>query len=120
MTEKRRFPRLAVNAEVEYAELTSEPVRTVTSASKNIGAGGVCIIAFKSILPGTALSLKFPIAQLREIVLAQARVVWCSPMRLSGVAAEDVFEVGLEFIEISEKDREKINRYVLSKQTTTH
>lgn len=114
--ERRRYPRLEINAEIEYIVLDQADAEVFTTGSKNLSSGGVCIIAFEKLEPGTLLSIKFSVPELHnKIVIARGKVAWVKAIRMGGRDTDIVYEVGVEFIDIKEGDREQIKKFVMLK-----
>ena len=58
-----------------------------------------------------AMEIKFP--QTKEPILTTSRVIWCSESKLGPSPAGHIrFDNGIEFIQISETDRQQIIKYV--------
>lgn len=109
--ERRKYPRLNLNIEVEYSVLRGADAIQVQS--KNISAGGICLILYEDIQPDSVLELKFYLPRDTNPIKAIGRIVWRSEI----VVADDKrtrFDAGIEFLEISDIDRTKIAQHVFS------
>jgi c-di-GMP-binding flagellar brake protein YcgR len=113
--EKRRFPRLSLNTEVNYTVLSHEEAELFTTGSRNISSGGICIIAFEKLNTGDILDLKFSLPGLKKFVVGKGRVVWINDCNVEGSKTDNVYEVGIEFVNIKEQDKNKIQEFVISK-----
>ena len=111
--ERRRFPRLITSADVEYTILEKKPLQEKDTVSKNISAGGICLIVYEKIEPGSILDLKIRLEDINYVALVKGRVVWNSYFTFDA-DKKARYDLGIEFIEINESDRQKISKYVLN------
>lgn len=110
LTEKRRFPRLATSVDVEYKILKDKTLSKET-VTKNIGAGGICLIAYEKVEVGSLLSLELRLPEGHSAIEAKGRVVWSSYFTIEG-DRRDRYDLGIEFTQLSESDRQKLSQYV--------
>ena len=113
--ERRRFPRLTMDTEIEYSILDRAGKEHYTTGSKNISSGGLCIIVIERLEYGAVLNLKFSLPDLKKIINAKGKVAWVKELRIGTKRAGDFYEAGIEFMEINKSDRDKIKDYVVSK-----
>ncbi len=113
--ERRKFVRLNINVEINYTVLSHPPYKqfTIPSKSKNIGAGGICFISEQELRPGEFLKLEIKLPQDPPTVHALGKVVWVKPFSLASEKTHR-YDMGIEFIELSPVDKQKINKYVFS------
>lgn len=114
IAERRRFPRLSLNVEVEYKILEQIEPEFVITETKNLSAGGIRIILLEKVNIGTLLELKFLIPDLNKILSAIGKVVWIEEFIVGDIKTGKAYDAGIEFINISKEDREKIKQYVIS------
>jgi c-di-GMP-binding flagellar brake protein YcgR len=109
--EKRKFVRLNTSVDVIYSVL-KKPEEKLTTQTKNISAGGICIIAHEKLDIDTFLiiSIYFPGEALP--IVCEGRVVWTKAFQIGKEAAH--YDVGVEFTKINPEDRKKIDQYVFS------
>ncbi|MBM3251291.1 MAG: PilZ domain-containing protein [Candidatus Omnitrophica bacterium] len=109
--EKRKFIRLNTSVDVIYSIL-KQPEEKLTAQTKNISAGGICIIAHEKLDIHTLLviSIYFPGEALP--IICEGRVVWTKSFQIGKEAAH--YDVGVEFTKIGQEDRKKIDQYVFS------
>jgi len=112
MRERRRFVRLDINVKVRWKriEQVNEEEKEVT---KNISGGGICLIAEEKLNKGDTLYLEIELPS-GELIYARGRVVWVNEYEIIGVEVKKKYDVGIEFIEIKEEDREEIGRYIFT------
>ena len=110
--EKRKYPRLNTSVDINYNVTGKVPRQQQKSVTKNISAGGICLIVYEDIEVGAILNLKFNLGGTEDIIEAKGVVVWRSSFSI----LQDKrmrYDVGIEFIDIPENDRQKISEYVL-------
>ncbi|MFH2137477.1 MAG: PilZ domain-containing protein [Candidatus Omnitrophota bacterium] len=105
--ERRQYPR--VNAFISYS-LVSEEDAGKTGGTKNISAGGIAFFAKEKIEINTVLSLAISLPD-RTDFQAKAKLVWVEEVSVSW-DPNIFYELGVEFLDIEESDREKIAKYV--------
>lgn len=110
--ERRKFPRLPFDTGVDYKLLKQEGDAFFSTASKNISVGGICIITYEPLNSGDILELKFSLPLADKFITAKGRVAWTGNLKIEGKNIDAVYEAGIEFISIDEKDMERIQRYV--------
>ena len=111
--ERRRFPRLITSADVEYTILEKKALQEKDTVSKNISAGGICLIVYEKIELGSLLDLKIRLEDINYVALVKGRVVWSSYFTFDA-DKKARYDLGIEFIEINESDRQKISKYILN------
>ena len=100
-TERRRYPR--VMAPVFYRDAKSRRTKRRIS---NLSLGGVRIFSDERLEAGEKLALEFFLPD-GSTVKAVTRVVWVKEMPED---AEAVYDVGMEFLELSESDTDKLKK----------
>jgi c-di-GMP-binding flagellar brake protein YcgR len=110
--ERRKFPRLVADVVVEYSVIAKEPEKE-TSVTKNISAGGICLIVYEDIEINSILSLKILLPVSKSPLQAKGKVIWKSEFSIDSEQRER-YDLGIEFVEIKELDRQKIFQYVFS------
>ncbi|MFH1504255.1 MAG: PilZ domain-containing protein [Candidatus Omnitrophota bacterium] len=116
MKEQRRYKRVKLGVKVEWEKI---PVKsgssTLTSGmSMNISKGGICIaMDKKEVEQGDILHLTFKLPEEEEIT-SKAEVQWVKENFVNFRDEQGKkYDVGIKFLEISDKDREKIEEFVL-------
>lgn len=108
--ERRKYLRLEASVEVKYTVIGKPGAIKVFS--KNISAGGLCLLLDKQLAANTPLQLQIKIPDLKDPIPALARVVWQQSFESAGDDPKVYFRTGVEFTGISDFDRFNINRYV--------
>ena len=113
--ERRKFVRLNINVEINYTVITHPPHKqfVIPTKSKNIGAGGICLISEQELRAGELLKLEIRLPEDPPVIYALGKVAWVKPFSLATEKSKR-FDMGVEFIEISPEDKQKINKYVFS------
>ncbi|MFH1621838.1 MAG: PilZ domain-containing protein [Candidatus Omnitrophota bacterium] len=115
MGERRKFVRLDLNTKVEWEKVNrDEPASEFKS--KNISGGGICLITDEIINIGDTLNLKIDLPTLKTIH-AKGKVVWIEGFEIVGGRREKKYEAGIEFLDINDKDRQEIEKFVFSHLT---
>ena len=111
--ERRKFTRLSVLADVSYTkkDLPQEENATFT---KNIGKGGICLITYEQLNESDVLELTISLPNEKEPVNVTGKVCWVKPFNIGTDPSGARFDVGIEFIKISDGDKQKIDGYVFS------
>ncbi len=105
--ERRKYPRL--NAFITYS-IIEEENRGKTTNTKNIGAGGIAFFAKEKLAVDTILSLAITLPDASNFQ-TKGKVVWGDDIHVPG-DPNICCELGIEFIEINDADRQKISEYV--------
>ena len=111
MEERRRFVRLSTLVKVEYAVI-GKSSEELSSSTKNISLGGICLFLDDMVDMGTILELKMFIAQESLPINAMGKVVWIEEFGLGEEDKRKHIEAGIEFIRISDADRERLSQYI--------
>ena len=73
--------------------------------SKDVSAGGLCIIAEEELAPDTPLELEVKVPDLKDSIRALGRVVWQTKFEAANEQTKVFFNTGVEFTGISDFDR---------------
>lgn len=109
--ERRKYVRLQTGVGVKYT-IIGKPGE-VRAFSKDISAGGLCLVLSDELTEQTPLQLEIKIPDLKDAIAALARVIWQKKFTDPTDASKVCFHTGVEFTGISDFDRFNINRYVL-------
>ena len=108
--DRRQFPRLATTVDVQY-NLIKEYAPKTEVLAKNIGTGGICLIVYEKVLPGSLLDLQIHISDINHKIQAKGKVIWVNPFSV-GREEQERYDVGIEFVEIAEADKKQLSEYV--------
>lgn len=114
IVERRAFPRLLFNVEVEYKiMLLPEGIEALKAYSKDISGGGIRLMTPERLVCDSILELKFFLPGSREPIFVTGRVVWTEKFEEGALGPAEAYDAGIEFISIRPEDKEKIRQYVL-------
>lgn len=116
MQERRKFVRLNTSVDVKWAKITQESkgVLSDLSVSKNISGGGICLTVYgRSVDIGDLVYMEIDLPA-KEIIKVKGRVAWIGEFEIVGGRYEKRYDLGIEFLEIKEKDRGEIDQFVFS------
>jgi len=98
MTEKRREKRLEEETKVSIRILPDEEKEidgnVVYALTKDISSGGLKILTDKMLPVNTLLDIEMTLSKMRKVVSVKGKVRW-----LQQLYDDDVFEVGLQFVD---------------------
>lgn len=116
MKEKRRFVRLGLNADINWRKIQGAyggPVEEEGGLAKNISCQGICLIVYQKLNIGDVLDLNIELAP-GKLIRARARVSWVNEFDFIGKTTEEKkYDVGLEFINLSEQEMMEIERLII-------
>ena len=101
--EQRRFPRVPAEKAVLVKKLGDESSETLAK-TRMVGGGGCMFVHHEAVGVGTAVELLISLPT--RVIKAQGRVVW------ETVAQDGTVEVGVEFLDVSAKDRRALEAAV--------
>ncbi len=109
VSERRKFLRVETHVFLHVEEMIGN-VAAERAMSKNISRGGL-LFEFNSTFPiGTVLSLEITLPELGKRLVCYARVV-----RVEEIAFQTIYDIGVCFISMSERDTMLLEEYVASK-----
>lgn len=109
--DKRRYQRLPreVTVDITYVDPVSKECREVErSCSRNLSAVGLLVVSDKKLDLGSAVDLQFYLPDSPERLALKAKVV-----RIEELVEGEIFDLGLEFLEIDDVTLAKINAFVM-------
>ncbi|MFC1593742.1 flagellar brake protein [Candidatus Omnitrophota bacterium] len=113
--ERRKFVRLNAAVDVQYTVLKNDSSKNRKKArSRNISAGGICIISYEEIPIGTTLALTIYFPNEAFPIMCKGKVVWAKPFKVGNEEPRFDVGVGIEFFDINETDRKKIGEGVFT------
>ncbi len=111
--EKRKFARLNILVDVAYKKQDAVKEEKLT-LTKNISKGGICFIGYESLRESDIIDLQIYLPEDKNPVSAMARVVWVKEFLIGEIPKGKRYDVGVEFVQISEEDKTRIDRYILT------
>lgn len=104
--ERRKFTRWSFAEPVQIRRIDCRD--THGSLAKDIGLGGVSVIAARFIPLSTKVQIEGEVVRTREYFTGMAKVAWIQKLPYS----EDQYRLGLEFVEMTQDSRKVIGEYV--------
>jgi len=106
--DKRKFPRVKYRCKLRIAEKGKEEV--FDTFTENIGAGGICVTLVKEFDLFKSAKLELSMSE-GKVITCDGTIVWV--IRRKGPDKEgNEYDIGIEFIDISDEDRQAIVRLV--------
>ncbi len=101
--DSRRFPRAQYPCKVVIFKHGQKD--SLDANTENIGAGGICAVLKKSLDKFSPVGVVLYLKDNQPAIECDGRVVWA-------VKRKDIFDTGIEFIDIRDKDILRIERVV--------
>jgi hypothetical protein len=117
--EKREFLRTEHTTKVKWKNLTtpSHGMGVLPDISKDISAGGLRLVTYKQLTAGDELNIEFTIPPYK-IIEVRGLVKWVSKTEMVGDDRVIVkYHSGIEFLDISDEERDLINKFVVQLRT---
>jgi len=113
MPEKRKFVRLNIKILAKWKKITGTPDTKLNNLDiiRNISRGGICLNMHKKLKIGDKLLLEIKLPT-KKIIKAKGKVVWIKDMGILDLEREEEYEVGVEFSEMCNEDRQEINKFL--------
>jgi len=108
--ERRRFPRIPA-AFVEYSTIEETSFKK-HSFTENVSSVGICILVSEEVKINTPLSFKITLPDSEQPIEAKGVVVWVKKSSFLDVKGRKHFDLGVEFVEMGERDRQRISQYI--------
>ena len=113
MDERRKFARLSADVEVVWKKRIQPPGSAfeTKNTTRNISAGGICLIVYEKVNENDILELEIRLPT-GNAIRALGKAVWVSEYEIVGEATGNSYDIGVEFIDIADDEREEINKFV--------
>ncbi len=108
-SERRKYARIATNLYITYSISGKEFSEAGIFISKNVSGGGILFESFRQIPVGTVFDLAIHLPTFPFPLSAKGKVV-----RLKKTRHYGRYDVGMSLIEISEKERRELIKYLIS------
>jgi len=118
-SERRKFVRLNFLVDVVYHKHVPERKEKL-SLTRNIGGGGICLIAYEKLEKSQVLDLNIYLAESKTPIKALGRVSWVNEFIVGDPTKGIRYDVGIEFVEIKEEDLAQVNKYVFEHGSVKH
>ena len=108
--ERRKYPRIQATF-VEYSVIGEVASKEISSFTEDVSAGGICILSCEKIETDSLLSLKIYLPDGGGPIEAKGKVAWAGVSTFLSMEGRKHYDLGIEFIQIDEKDRLRIYKY---------
>jgi c-di-GMP-binding flagellar brake protein YcgR len=109
--EKRQFVRLNLLADITYTRRASSANEKI-SLTRNISKGGICFIAYEKLNEGEMLDLSIFIPEQEKPIAATGKIAWIKEFIIGDPEKGKRYDVGIEFIKVSDGELAKIDKYI--------
>lgn len=112
----RQLSRLNMTCDIRYSKVSDEEnlSNKKDSATKDISQGGICFISSEFLESGTLIQLDITLGKEEPDVQVRGSIVWSEEFHISG---QKGWDNGLEFLDISERDKQLIQKYMDSQSS---
>jgi len=109
-SEKRKFPRTSKPCNIGLRK--KEQVEIFSTRTENISCGGVCVILPKDLGIYTPVDIELDLEDNKEKIKCAATVVWSVKRRDPSEEKHGFIDTGIEFSNLRETDKERIDKFV--------
>jgi Tfp pilus assembly protein PilZ len=97
---------------VEYCHINIDSSQKVQAFAENISSTGICILANEEIQAKETLLVSIYLLDGTKPIEAKGRVAWMRPsIFLNDIPDKKHFDVGIEFVDVSQEDQNKLVSY---------
>ena len=107
--DKRRSTRVPLSINVAYSPTNGPADLGSFGQSRNISAGGVCMVLLTRHDVGTNIRLNMEIPGRACVINATGRIVWVQEFDIAG---ERAYDTGIEFVDTASEDLNRITQFV--------
>ncbi len=111
---RRRFPRANYPCLVviSRAKKDSNERDVILTHTENIGVGGVCVILKQNLERFDVVDLEIDLLDLEDHIKCKGKVVWNIQRKSSEKKKPLFYDIGIEFSDISPKDKKRLEDIV--------
>lgn len=110
--EKRRYRRHNIHLPVRYQ--VKGTIGYADTLTKDIGGGGIKFITDEFLGRETEIMFEFSVMESSEPIKGRAKIAW-----ISKIPYNDMYSIGVKFIDIARDKQQKIVKFVNSKTKPT-
>jgi c-di-GMP-binding flagellar brake protein YcgR len=116
--EKRRHPRVDFFAKVKWKLINDPSVSSLEKAdvSRDISGGGMRMMSSQQFIAGDLLDCEIELPA-KTIIHAKGKVVWVKKMESDAPQNKVSYNIGVEFFEISDDDKDDLMKLVMRLRT---
>jgi len=105
---RRKYPR--ADLEVDVKLRAGREQKEIQVRTRNISAGGVCVMLAEMLPVGTQLRMVLELPDTGSALDAVGEVVWSLRQHKLLKRKTDVFETGIKFVDLDNRDRDRLIR----------
>ncbi len=107
---KRKFPRANYRCLLRVKRENRE--EAIETHTENIGVGGICVIIKTEFDLFSKVSLEIILDQDKDPIFCEGKIVWVVKKRPVVDSGEYEYDIGIEFLNMSDMDNHKIDEVV--------
>jgi c-di-GMP-binding flagellar brake protein YcgR len=96
---------------VKYEVLKVSLLRAEENQSKNVSAGGICLVVSEKINIGALLRLKLSLKGEVNFIIVKGKVIWAEEFSVNDYKA---YDCGIEFVDVDPQDQRNISLYLIA------
>lgn len=104
---RRNFPRINFPCLVTIAAGPKTVSNSILTHTQNVGIGGICVLISEDIKKFYPLEIELDLMDLGDHIKCKGKVVW-NVLNNENGSKKNMYDIGIEFEELNEKDRKRI------------
>ena len=108
--DKREFPRVSYRCLIKVKDHGRD--ETFETHTENIGAGGLCVVLSKEFDLFKTASIELFVEENGDPISCKGTIVWVIRRRDTNGPKDFIYDIGVEFTDISEENRQRIENLV--------
>lgn len=109
---KRQFPRMNYPCLIVIRNGDEDKNDIVLTHTDNVGVGGVCVVLKQSVKIFSVLEIELDLLDLGDHIRCKGKVAWNIEKESGDKKNPKIFDVGIEFIDIEEEDRSRLQEVI--------
>jgi len=107
---RRKFPRANYNCFIHIKKKGS--AHSISTETENIGAGGICVVIKENLGLFQGVNLEIQLEDMESAVKCAGTIVWVVNKRSEKTKEGNLFDTGIEFVDIDDEARIRIEKTV--------
>lgn len=109
---KRQFPRMSYPCLIVIRNGDDDKNNIVLTHTDNVGVGGVCVVLKQPVKIFSVLEIELDLLDLGNHIRCKGKVAWNIEKDSGDKKSQKIFDVGIEFMDIEEKDRSRLQEVI--------
>ncbi len=105
---RRKFPRISFPCLIKIRDVHGKD-DAMLSHTENLSVGGVRVILKKTVKLGSSLDIEIDLMDAGEHLRCRGKVVWSEQREGTEVFKPLFFDIGIEFVNVSDVDRKRLD-----------